>query len=100
MYIPRTDCGFVFVPLNKRASKHWQTALKNFTFAQKYDQRAYRCVGLVMFETEIKKEIVLDMYWCFLEQTWEYNAEIEKLLTDNFPFREAKLKKLDNRYLK
>lgn len=100
MYIPRTDCGFVFAPLNKRASKHWQTALKNFTFAQKYDQRAYRCVGLVMFETEIKKEIVLDMYWCFLEQTWEYNAEIEKLLTDNFPFREAKLKKLDNRYLK
>ncbi len=100
MYIPRTDCGFVFASLNKLASKHWQTALKNFTFAQKYDQRAYRCVGLVMFETEIKKEIVLDMYWCFLEQNWEYNADMEKLLTDNFPFREAKMKKLDNRYLK
>ena len=100
MYIPRTDCGFVFAPLNKRASMHWKTALNNFTFAQKYDQKAYRCIGLVMFEIEIDSEIVLDMYWAFLEQNWEYNAEMENLLSENFPFREAKMKKLDNRYLK
>jgi len=99
MYLPRTDCGFVFAPLNKRASNHWKTALNNFTVAQKYDQKAYRCVGLVMFETEIDGETVLDMYWSFMEQNWEYNAEIEKLLLENFPFREVKLKRMDNRYV-
>ena len=99
MYIPRTDCGFVFAPLNKRASDHWKTALNNFTFAQKYDQKAYRCIGLVMFEKEINGETVLDMYWSFIEQEWEYNAEMEKLLLENFPFREVKWKRVDNRYV-
>lgn len=96
MYVPRTDCGFVFVPLNKRTSKHWKTALKNFTFAQKYDQQAYRCIGVVIFESEID----LDMYWTFHEQKWEYNTEMEKLLSKNYPFRQAKIKRIDNRYLK
>ena len=99
IYIPRTDCGFVFVPLIKRASCHWKTALRNFTYAQKYDQKAHRCVGLVMFETEIKGKLVLDMYWAFLEEKWVYDAAMEKLLSENFPFREAKFKRLDNRYL-
>jgi hypothetical protein len=100
IYVPRTDCGFVFIPLNKRAYKHWKTALSNFTFAQKYDQKSNRCVGLVMFEKEINGEKFLDMYWAFIEQKWEYDAEMEKLLSENFPFREAKMTRLDNRYLK
>lgn len=100
IYLPRTDCGFVFIPLNQKASKHWRTALGNFTYAQKYDQKAYRCVGLVMFEKEISGETVLDMYWAFDEQIWEYDSEMEKLLKENFPFREVKTKRLDNRYLK
>lgn len=100
IYVPRTDCGFVFIPLNKRASQHWQTALKNFTFAQKYDQKAYRCIGVAMFQAEIKKETFLDMYWCFIEHSWKHNSEMEKILAENFPFREVKMKKIDNRYLK
>ena len=100
MYIPRTDCAFVFVPLNRKSSKHWKTALNNFTFAQKYDQKAYRCVGLVMFDIEIDNEVILDLYWAFVEGKWEYNKEMERLLADNYSFREVKMKKINNRYLK
>ena len=99
IYLPRTDCGFVFIPLNKHSSKHWKTALNNFTFAQKYDQKAYRCVGLVMFETQLNGETFLDMYWEFNEQEWKFNAEMEKLLLENFPFREVNWKRIDNRYI-
>ena len=53
-----------------------------------------------MFENEMDGQVVIEMYGSFLEQEWEYNAETEKLLADNFPFRKTKLKRLDNRYKK
>lgn len=99
VYFPRTDCAFVFIPLNKKFSQHWKNALTNLTSAQKYDQKAYKSVGLAMFEKEVNGENMLDMFWLFIEQIWTHNIEMEKLLQENFPFREVKTKKLDNRYL-
>ena len=52
-----------------------------------------------MFEKKIDGETVLDMYWSFIEQEWEYNSEIEKFLSKNFPFREVKWKRVENRYM-
>ncbi|WP_147296433.1 hypothetical protein [Lutibacter oceani] len=98
IYVPRTDCGFVFIPLIKKASKHWKTALSNFTYAQKYDQKASKCVGLVIFENTINDKVVLDMYWSFLKQDWEYDEEMEKRLYDSFPFRKVNTKLIENRY--
>ena len=100
MYLPRTDCAFVFIPLISKTAKHWETALTNYTTAQKYDQKATKCVGLAIFEIIIDNEKYFDMYWMFLEENWQHNKELEDLLSRNFPFREVKTKRIDNRYIK
>ncbi len=33
------------------------------------------------------------MYWQFMENPWEYNFEMEKLLSENFSFRKVNGKK-------
>ena len=99
MYLPRTDCAFVFIPLIKEVSKNWKTALRNYTFAQKYDQKATKCIGLAISEKIIDKEKYFDMNWMFLEEDWRYDIEFEELLSKNFPFREVKAKRIDARYI-
>ena len=98
IYLPRTDCGFVFIPLHKSKAEHWDKALFNYTMAQKYDQKASRCIGVIVYEMIINNETYFDINWNFIESDWVYNSEMEQLLKDNFPFRDVKMKKLDNRY--
>jgi hypothetical protein len=66
--------------------------------AQKYDQKASRCIGVIVYEMIINNETYFDINWNFIESDWVYNSEMEQLLKDNFPFRDVKMKKLDNRY--
>jgi len=98
MYLPRTDCAYVFIPLNKDDSIHWRTALRNFTEAQKYDQRAYKGIGVVIYEVDIDGEVFFEMFWMYIEAKWAFNEQMEELLTRDFPFREVKMKQVDNRY--
>lgn len=100
IHIPRTDCSFVFIPLHKSKSKHWKRALYNLTMAQKYDQKASKCVGLVVFEQLIDRKVYFDMYWSLIDFEWVCDEVIEELLKNNYPFRDAKLKQLPNRYKK
>lgn len=98
VYFPRTNCAFVFIPLGEKYSHHWKTALSNYTLAQKYDQKSDKCVGLVIYEREINGKKYFEMFWEFIEAPWEFNAKVELLLKENFPFRDAKMTRLDNRY--
>lgn len=52
IYLPRTDCAFVFIPLQKHSTMHWKTALHNFTMAHKFDSKAKKGIGLVVFNGE------------------------------------------------
>ena len=97
IYIPRTDCGFVFIPLHSSNSEYWRNALYNLTMAHKYESKARKCVGLVLFRDKAQKEF-LELFWQFVEAEWEYDAGIEKALSDNYPFRKTKNKKVDNPY--
>lgn len=99
VYIPRTDCGFVFIPLGDEKPELFLKRLDTFTLIHKYDQRAYRCVGFAVREIEVDGKANFDMYWEFIEFEWNYDAIVSKALSKNFPLRKAKLKKLDNRYL-
>lgn len=100
IFLPRTNCGFVFIPLQKKYSKHWKNALTNFTLAHQYDQKAYKCIGVIMYgeSTELQVEY-LEMNWLYSEQEWAYNNEIDTLLKDRNPFRSVKREELPNRYL-
>lgn len=97
MYVPATDCGFVFIPLHSKNAQHWKTALYNFTIAHKYDTKATKCIGVVIFR-DINDLEFFEFYWQFADEKWVYDEAIENALADNFPFRKTKIKKVDNRY--
>jgi len=98
MYVPRTDCAFVFIPLPKNKIAHWQSALTNFTLAQKYDQRAGKGLGVIVFDDIVGGERYFNLFWMFAESEWIYEEEFEVLLKEDFPFREVQTKEITNRY--
>ncbi len=95
----RTGCGFVFIPLQKKIGQHWKNVLTNYTLAHKYEQNLNKCVGLIVFVPN-DDDVMLELFWLYAESEWEYIAEAEKQLKDDFPFREVKLKPFDREYLK
>lgn len=99
IYLPRTDCGFVFIPLHSSKSHNWKNALYNFTMAHKYQSKAKKCVGVVIFRDRTNLEY-FEFYWQFVEAEWVFDEVIEKAMTEDFPFRKTKVKKVYNRYKK
>lgn len=98
IYLPRTDCGFIFIPLPPSRADKWYTALYNYTLAHKYDQKAGKCVGVIVKPHLEKGENYIDMNWMYVEQDWFYDDLIEADLKNNFPFRQVSIKSIDNRY--
>lgn len=98
IYIPRTDCGFIFIPLPKNKAKNWRAAITNYTLAHKYDQKANKTVGVVVLDQFIDGNGVFNCYWMYAESQWRYNKDIENQLANNFPFRKVATKRFDNRY--
>ncbi len=86
----RTNCGFVFIPLENKNSAVWKNALFNFTFAHKYEQKNSKCIGMIVCYDSEKK--FYDINWSYVENDWSYNEEMEKLLKENYPFRKVDLK--------
>jgi hypothetical protein len=97
IYSPRTDCGFVFIPLHSSKSEHWKNALYNFTMAHKYESKAKKYVGVIIFRDKDNLGY-FEFYWQFAESEWVFDKEMEKILADNYPFRKTKMKKIENRY--
>lgn len=97
--LPRTDCAFIFIPLSLPNADHWSTALHNYTLAHKYDQKAGRCIGVVVKPYPEKAEKYIDMNWMYVEQEWFYDDLIEVELENNFPFIPVSMKKIDNQYV-
>lgn len=89
--LPRTDCGFVFIPLTKNLFESRLKLLENLTYAHKYDQKLLRCIG-ISFASEENDWCLVD--WCYTEFLWEYNEEIENQLQQSYPFRKAQAKNL------
>lgn len=55
-------------------------------------QNANKSRGLVIFRDE-KQLDYFELFWQYLEEDCQFDREIEKLLKENFPFREVKTKK-------
>lgn len=92
--IPRLNLGFVFIPLQNEDKPNRRKGLINLTHGHKYDQKLEKCIGLSFI---YENEGWFTVEWCYIESPWESNSEIEKMLDNNFPFREAK-EKLIYRY--
>ncbi|MCI0564160.1 MAG: hypothetical protein MN733_37270, partial [Nitrososphaera sp.] len=84
---PRTDCGFVFIPLEREFLDHRQQGLQNLTYACKYDLKLPKCIG-VSFAPE--KDGWYSVEWCYMEFPWGFDAEVDERLKQNNPFREVR----------
>lgn len=89
--VPRTDCGFVFIPLTKAMFRHSRTAVSNMTLAHKYDQRLTKCIGVAIGNHE---QGWFNAEWCYVTSMWEQDDYLDKLLADNNPFRAVKVAEL------
>lgn len=85
--VPRTGCGFVFIPIDDSFKESMQTGLKNLTEAHKYDQQLDKCIGV----TFLKEGENFLINWCYLERPWIPDSDFEKKLKSNYPFREVKV---------
>lgn len=85
--IPRTGCGFVFVPITKDLVPHQLQALKNFTHAHKYDQKLSKCVGVMVAYGD---DNYFSIYWCYTDFPWQYDSAMDQRLKGNNPFRDVK----------
>lgn len=90
--IPRTGCGFVFIPLAKALFEHSRTALMNFTHALKYEQRLTKCIGIVVGNHE--PDGWFHVEWCYMQGEWIQDDAMDKLLAENNPFRPAQTAEL------
>ena len=86
MATPRTDCGFVFIPLTEQLAAVRETALKNLTLACKYDLKVSKCVGATFSPDEGGW---FSVEWWHSEHPWKYDEEIERALKRDYPFREV-----------
>ena len=89
--IPRSDCGFVFIPVTKDMLPHKLNALMNFTLAHKYDQRLSKCIGVAIGN---HNDGWFNADWCFVQADWESDETMEDLLKTNNPFREVRVGEL------
>jgi hypothetical protein len=90
--IPRTGCGYVFIPLSKDLFQHRRTALMNLTQAHKYDHRLFRCIGVAIGSHDPRGYFHAE--WCCLTSPWVQDDEFERVLAENNPFRPARAAEL------
>jgi len=83
---PRTGCGFVFIIVPPEHIPSTINALQNFTYAHKYDQRLTKCIG-ASFSRDGE---YYDIGWCYIEDEWAHDSEMEQRLKEHFPFRTVK----------
>ncbi len=80
--VPRTGCGYVFIPLQKEFIDNRRNALTNLTHAAKYEHKFQKQIGV----TFVKEGNLILIEWCYLEGLWARNPVLEKMLSTNNPF--------------
>lgn len=95
--VPRTGCGFVFIPLPQDKVEHWENALLNYTEIYKYKRQLNKCLGVVIY----KVKEYFDINWTFIEADWSYNAGLEEFLKkEPESYEEGEFKQIERYKLK
>lgn len=90
-FVPRTGCGFLFVPLEPAMVPGRAKGLQNLTHGCKYDFKADKCIG-VSFAPDGDEWYAVE--WCLLEHAWAHDAELEQRLVESYPFRKTRTAEL------
>lgn len=98
---PESDCAFMIAPLDPElpatgieGAAVRTTGLTNLTMGAKYLARTSKAVGILV--SRDGEYVQID--WCFLDQAWEHEPEIEARLADANPFRAVAEKMIDGFY--
>ena len=89
--LPRTGCGFVFVPLTHDLIESRLQFLQNLTYAHKYDVKLPKSIG-VSFAPE--EDEWYSVEWCYIDFPWQHEPELENMLQQSNPFREVRVAEL------
>ena len=89
---PRTDCGFVFVPLEREFLAQRRQMIQNLTCGCKYDLKLSRCVG-ISFAPEVHGWFSVE--WCYIEGPWKFDSEMRKMLNESNPFRDVRMAEVE-----
>ena len=85
MTVPRTGCGFVFIPLSEEYENDPVQITKNLTEAHKHDQKLEKCIGVSVIPEGDSGYFIYT--WCYLNGPWKEDPELDSLLRSHFPFR-------------
>lgn len=83
MSSPRTGCGFIFIIVPSEHISRTQIALQNFTDLHRYEQKLSKCIGTTF--SHDGEFYAID--WCYIDEEWSYDSDLEQTLKENFPFR-------------
>ena len=84
-----TDCAFVFIPMSAEDEEHSLAALTNLTYANRYELRLNRGIG-VAFRRDGDHRLI---DWMYEDAPWEPDPEVDELLREHYPFRPVQARK-------
>lgn len=76
----------------KLQTSQFTQRIRETLLAHKYDQKARKCVGVVVEAHLEKGQHYIDLNWMYVEQNWFYDNLIAAQLRDNFPFGQVSKK--------
>lgn len=83
----RRDCVFVLSMCTVSEVELRRNYLVLLTALAKYDCQKLRCLGVMLYQDE-KANIRVE--WCWLEHPWKKNGELDRKLSEHYPFRPLK----------
>jgi hypothetical protein len=78
--IPRTECGFVFMPLLQAQIPNAQDMLLAITLAHKYDLKLQKCVGLAVWR---HGDSEYDILWSYVDALWSYDETLDVFVRES-----------------
>ncbi|MHB8967464.1 MAG: hypothetical protein ACYC5A_02600 [Thermoleophilia bacterium] len=96
VFIPKTECGFIFLPLTSDMYGNKMEYLKNMALACKYDLRIERQIGVSFINMPDNKGVYIN--WFFVDAPWLRVPEMDKLLEEEQYFRPLRDSERQPRY--
>ena len=93
LVLTKSNCGIVFIPLQREYYDNRIAILKNFTAASKYDLKLEKHIGISF----CKKDNDVYVDYVYVKFPWRKDQKLERMLKENYPFRKLK-EKLVKRY--
>jgi hypothetical protein len=87
-FVASTDCGFIFIPLQRKDMEKRGELLPAFTHLHKYDMKLDRCIGLSFIAEEGTG--FCDVQWCRMEFPWHEDERTLRFIREHSPLRPLK----------